>query len=236
MPQPKIIRSRRKTIALIVQADGSVVVRAPQRVTNRQIAEIVAEKAEWIRARQEQVQARPQAEAHKYSSGEQFWYLGRACPLLVTQGGRNRLEFSGGAFRLSVIPPSPLHLAGGKVEKERQALGQGLFTAWYRQQAQQVLGERVAQQAQRCGFSYRLVKITSARTRWGSCSTGGTLSFPWRLVMAPLAVIDYVVIHELVHTVIKGHGPDFWSRVEALAPEYKQYVSWLKENGASLEV
>jgi len=236
MPLPKIIRSRRKTIALIVQSDGSVVVRAPQRVTNRQIAEIVEEKAEWIRTRQEQVQARPQPELHRYTSGEQFWYLGTACPLLVTQGRHNRLDFSGGAFRLSVLPPSHLHLASGKVEKERQALGQLLFTAWYRRQAHQVLEERVALLAQRCGFSYRLVKITSARTRWGSCSTNGTLSFPWRLVMAPLAVVDYVVIHELVHTVIKGHGADFWSRVQALAPDYEQHVRWLKENGASLEL
>jgi predicted metal-dependent hydrolase len=236
MPLPKIIRSRRKTIALIVQADGSLVVRAPQRVTNRQIAEIVEQKAEWIRTRQEQVQTRPKPEVHHYSSGEQFWYQGRACPLLVTQGRQNRLEFSGGAFRLSVIPPSHLHLTDGKEEKARRALGQVLFTAWYRRQAHLLLEERVSLLAQRCGFSYRLVKITSARTRWGSCSSSGTLSFPWRLVMAPLAVIDYVVIHELVHTVIRGHGPDFWKQVQAFKPEYKQYVRWLKENGAQLEI
>ena len=236
MPLPKIIRSRRKTIALIVQGDGSVVVRAPQRVTNRQIAEIVEEKAEWIRSRQEQVQARPKAEIHQFTSGEQFWYLGSACRLLVTQGRQNRLEYSGWAFKLTVIPPSHLHLADGKAEKERRALGQALFTAWYRQQARQVLEERVSVLAQEHGFSYRRVKITSARTRWGSCSGLGTLSFPWRLVMAPPAVIDYVVVHELVHTLVKGHGSDFWSRVQVLAPEYKQYVRWLKESGAQLEI
>ncbi len=236
MPQPKIIRSRRKTIALIVQADGSVVVRAPQRVTNRQIAAIIEEKAEWIRTRQEQVQARPKAEVHQFTSGEQFWYLGSACRLQVTQGRQNRLEYSGGVFRLSVIPPSHLHLADGKAEKERRALGQALFSAWYRQQARQVLEERVSRLAQQHAFSYRQVKITSAHTRWGSCSSLGTLSFPWRLVMAPLAAIDYVVVHELVHTVVKGHGADFWGRVQALVPEYKQYIRWLKENGASLEI
>jgi predicted metal-dependent hydrolase len=236
MSLPKIIRSRRKTIALIVQADGSLVVRAPQRVTNRQIAKIVEEKAEWIQTRQEQVQARPKPESHQFTSGEHFWYLGSAYPLLVTQGRQNRLEFSGGAFRLSVIPPSHLHLTDGKEGKMRQALGQLLFTAWYRRQAHLVLEERVALLAQRHGFSYRQVKITSARTRWGSCSGRGTLNFPWRLVMAPLEVIDYVVVHELVHTVVKGHASDFWDRVQAITPEYKQYVRWLKETGASLEV
>jgi len=233
---PKVIRSRRKTIALIVQADGSLLVRAPQRVTNRQIAEIVEQKAEWIRTRQEQVQARPVAEVHHFASGEQFWYLGSACRLLVIQGRQNRLEYSGWAFKLTVIPPSHLHLADGKAEEERRALGKLLFTAWYRQQAHKVLVERVALLAQQHGFSYRQVKITSARTRWGSCSSRGTLSFPWRLVMAPEAVIDYVVVHELVHTVIRGHGPDFWKRVQTFVPEYKQHVRWLKENGGLLEV
>jgi predicted metal-dependent hydrolase len=234
--QPKIVRSRRKTIALIIQADGSLVVRAPQRVTTRQITEIVDQKAEWIRSRQEQVQTRPKPEEHQFASGEKFWYLGSACPLLVTQGRQNRLEFSGGAFRLSVIPPSHLHLTDGKEEKRRRTLGEILFTAWYRRQARQVLEERVSLLAERYGFNYRQVKITSARTRWGSCSGRGTLSFPWRLVMAPLAVIDYVVVHELVHTVVRGHGGDFWARVQALAPDYQQHVSWLKENGAMLEI
>jgi predicted metal-dependent hydrolase len=236
MPLHKIIRSRRKTIALIVQADGSLVVRAPQRVTNRQIAEIVEERAEWIRSRQEQMQARPQPKTHHYASGEKFWYLGSACLLLVSVGRKNRLEFSGGAFKLFVIPPSPLHLADGREEKVRVVIGQALFTAWYRRQARQVLEERVSLLAQRYGFNYRQVRITSARTRWGSCSGRGTLSFPWRLVMAPLAVIDYVVVHELVHTVVKGHGPDFWGRVQALMPGYKQHVQWLKENGTMLDL
>jgi predicted metal-dependent hydrolase len=227
VPLPKIIRSRRKTIALIIQADGSLVVRAPQRATNRQVAEIIEAKGEWIRARQAQVMARPKPAAHLFAGGELFWYLGKACPLLVTPGSRDRLEFSGGQFRLT-RPASP---AAGQSERARH-----LFETWYRRQARQVLEERAAVLAQRCGFSYRQVRITSARTRWGSCSSRGTLSFPWRLVMAPLAVIDYVVLHELVHTVANGHGPDFWTRVQALAPEYKQYVRWLKENGGMLEL
>ena len=235
MPLPKIIRSRRKTIALIVQADGSLIVRAPQRATNRRIAEILKEKAEWIRTRQAQSNIRPKPEEHQFASAEQFWYLGHACPLLVTEGTHNRLEYAGGQFRLFECPGSPLFPAPGK-GPHRVEIARALFTTWYRQQARQVLEERVSLLAQRWRFSYRQVKITSARTRWGSCSGRGTLSFPWRLVMAPLAVIDYVVVHELVHTEVKSHGPDFWGRVQAIVPEYKQYVMWLKENGAQLEI
>jgi len=231
MPLPKIIRSRRRTIALIIQADGSLVVRAPQRTTNRQIAELVAQKAEWIRARQAQALPRPKAEAHQFASGEQFWYLGSPCRLSVTEGSQDRLEFSGGQFKLSLHASAQLRHSSAW-----RGIAQAVFTIWYRRQARRVLEERVALLARRWGFSYRQVKITSARTRWGSCSTRGTLSFPWRLVMAPLAVIDYVVVHELVHTVVKGHGQAFWGRVQALMPEYKQYIRWLKENGALLEI
>ena len=249
MPPPKIIRSRRKTIALIVQADGNLIVRAPKRVTNRRIAEIVEEKAEWIRSRQASALAHPQPEAHQFASGERFWYLGSVYPVWVTEGKQDRLELAGGQFRLAACismaadggrgGASPLRDAVGKgsgQEARRKERAQALFTAWYRRQARQVLEERVARLAEQCGLSYCQVKITSAHTRWGSCSGRSTLSFPWRLVMAPLAVIDYVVVHELVHTVIKGHGPDFWGRVQALMPGYRQHIQWLKENGTMLEI
>ncbi len=231
MPLPKIIRSRRKTIALIVQTDGSLLVRAPQRTTNRQISELVEQKAEWIRARQAQALTRPKLEVHQFASGEQFWYLGSSCRLLVTEGSQERLEFSSGQFKLSLQASGQLRHSSAW-----RKTAQAVFTFWYRRQARRVLEERVALLARCWGFSYRQVKITSARTRWGSCSTRGTLSFPWRLVMAPLAVIDYVVLHELVHTVVKGHGQAFWERVQALLPEYKQYIRWLKENSALLEI
>ena len=272
-------------------------VRAPQRVPNRRIAEIVEEKAEWIRTRQAQAISRPKAEAHQFASGEQFWYLGSVYPLLVTGGKADRLEFSAGQFKLSVGLAAGAQNTGGRIssgdpcgthplrdaaakDKRRDAIAEGkgssrvantagkdkprdaiaegkggsrvanvagrdvhfeekaqaLFTAWYRRQARQVMEERVALLARACGFSYRQVKITSAKTRWGSCSGRGTLSFPWRLVMAPLAAIDYVVVHELVHTVVKGHGPDFWGRVQALMPDYQQKVRWLKENGGRMEI
>ena len=231
MPLPKIIRSRRKTIALIVQADGNLLVRAPQRATNRQISKLVEQKAEWIRARQTQALARPKAEVHQFTSGEHFWYMGRSYPLLVMQGNQDRLEFSGGQFKLSLHAESPL-----RYSRACKEIAQAVFTEWYRRQARQVLEERVALLARRWGYNYRQVKITSAHTRWGSCSTRGTLSFPWRLVMAPPLVIDYVVIHELVHTVVMGHGQAFWKSVQALIPEYKPYIRWLKENGTMLEV
>ena len=106
-----------------------------------------------------------------------------------------------------------------------------VFEKWYRARALQVLSERVNLLAARFGFRYEKLRITSARTRWGSCSSRGTLSFVWRLVMAPLEVIDYVVIHELTHLKIKNHSAQFWAEVARLMPAYKSSRDWLKKNG-----
>ena len=80
------------------------------------------------------------------------------------------------------------------------------------------------------------MKITDARTRWGSCSTRGSLNFSWRLVMAPPAVIDYVILHELAHLKIHNHSSNFWSRVAQLVPDYREHKKWLEQNGHLLAI
>ncbi len=94
--------------------------------------------------------------------------------------------------------------------------------------------ERVPGFAARYHLTYQRIKISSARTRWGSCSSRGTLSFTWRLVMAPLPVIDYVVIHELAHLIERNHSNRFWQQVGSMEPDYAKYRSWLKENSPRL--
>lgn len=216
---PIIIRSRRKTIELVIQADGKLVVRVPQRATNPQIQAVLEQKAEWIRAGRAEVLAHPKAPAKKYADGEEFWFLGKTYPLLIVEGQKSELELDGGGF---------------KFDSGALPQAQAVFTNWYRRQARQALTARVEHYATLHHFSYRQIKITSARQRWGSCSSRGVLSFPWRLVMAPPAAIDYVVVHELAHTRVRGHQRDFWEIVRAIMPQYKQYAEWLKKNGQML--
>ncbi len=217
----QVIRTRRKTIALIVRRDGSLVVRAPLRTTDETIRLLVEKKAGWITSRQELARSSyRQLKPKKYLSGEEFWYLGTLYPLEIIDRLRPPLELDG-SFRLS-----------------RSALPKAaaVFERWYRQQAFQVLSERAQAIASRHGFSYKRIRISSARTRWGSCSSRGTLSFTWRLVMAPLPVIDYVVVHELVHLQLKNHSREFWRRVGTLMPDYKQEMEWLEANGDLLSL
>jgi predicted metal-dependent hydrolase len=153
--------------------------------------------------------------AKQFRAGERFLFLGQEHSLRVVEKQRAALTFED-HFIISKIA----------LPKAAQA-----FERWYKFQALTVLNERVKFYAAKYGFQPGRIRITSARTRWGSCSSKGTLSFTWRLVMAPLEVIDYVVVHELVHLKVKNHSKTFWGNVAALMPDYKRHVAWLKANG-----
>jgi predicted metal-dependent hydrolase len=215
-----LIRTRRKTIALIVQRDGSLVVRAPLRASQAQVDRLVTDNDAWIRARQAQVKAAyPPQPPHKFLPGESFWYLGKQYGLEIT----------------AAQAAPPLTLADSfQLSQQAQPRAAQVFEGWYRQQAARVLAERVEFYAKRHAFSYQRLRISAARSRWGSCSAHGVLSFAWRLVMAPEPVIDYVVIHELAHLRVRNHSKTFWAQVAQIMPDYKQKVAWLKANGSKL--
>lgn len=106
--------------------------------------------------------------------------------------------------------------------------------AEYKKLAKETIPPRVQEFAKEYGFSYNTVKITSATTRWGSCTSKKTLNFTYRLALAPQEVIDYVIVHELCHLRQMNHSSKFWDEVRAIMPEYKKQEKWLKENGASI--
>jgi predicted metal-dependent hydrolase len=214
-----LIHSRRKTIALIIQRDGSLTVRAPLRMPEASIQEFVQNHNDWIRKKQAQLKSSLLPTKKGFVEGETFSYLGKEYPLNIKAVQRSALIFSGTNFQLHK----------SSTLQARQA-----FIQWYKTQALKVISERVVHIAKKNKLTYQKVRITSARTRWGSCSSIGTLSFTWRLVLAPAEVIDYVVVHELVHTQIRNHSPKFWRKVAEVMPEYNLYTAWLKKNGRFL--
>ena len=215
----QIIRTKRKSIALIVEPDGRLVVRAPIRISDGDIKHLVKQKERWIRDKQKQVKDKSsQSKPKVYMEGEEFLYLGKSYQLKI------------------VADLNPALVLSRKFYLSRRALpkAESVFTEWYREQARAVISERVKLYAARHGFTYRKIRITSARTRWGSCSSMGNLNFTWRLVMAPPEVIDYVVVHELAHLRVNNHSKEFWKQVEGIMPDYRQRLKWLKENGRKL--
>jgi predicted metal-dependent hydrolase len=219
IPIDHLIHSRRKTVALIIQRDGSLTVRAPLRMPQAAVLEFVQSHSDWIHRKQAQVKASPPPQEKSFTAGESFLYLGKEYPLTLVASQRPSLVFSASRFRL----------ARSALPKARQT-----FIRWYRLQAHSLISARVESLAKEHKFSWKKIRISSARTRWGSCSSAGTLSFTWRLVLAPPEVIDYVVVHELVHTQVRNHSSKFWRRVADIMPAYKNHVSWLKKNGRFL--
>lgn len=214
----QLIRSKRRTIALIVERDGSLTVRAPKRTALRDVHSFIREKSDWILRTRARLKSVPQPREKRFVEGEKFFFLGSEYELRLARSGRTALRFDRGFdLRISAQKRGAVH-----------------FTRWYKQQAFKIISERVDQFSKRYNFKPGRVKITSARTRWGSCSSNGSLNFSWRLIMAPLDVIDYVVLHELAHLRVKSHSKRFWKVVEEMVPDHKARRKWLREHGESL--
>ncbi len=215
-----LIRSKRRTVALIVQPDGTLQVRAPLRLPEAQIRAFVESKADWVREKQAKAQLamKNAPHPHRYVDGEQFPYLGQFYPIAIVERARPALALEGERFLLS---------------RAAQPEAARIFELWYRKQAARIISERLSSYGplfQKIGCKYQKVRISSARTRWGSCSSLGTLSFSWRLVMVPPAMIDYVVVHELAHLRYHNHSKDFWDLVKTFMRDYKARRTWLKAN------
>jgi predicted metal-dependent hydrolase len=214
----EIVRSKRKTLAVIVQPDGSLVVRAPLRAPERSIWEFIEIHADWIEKKKAEALAALPATPRQYVPGELFMYLGNAYPLEIVKGQKTPLILEE-RFKLAEACQSKAKL---------------VFERWYRAQAREILNERVDLYAHQHGFQYKKIGITSARTRWGSCSSNGSLNFSWRLIMAPIEAVDYVVVHELAHTVFHNHSRRFWKKLETIMPDHKERRKWLRKNGPGL--
>ncbi len=214
----QLIRSRRRTIALIVERDGSLTVRAPKRAALKDIQFFIQQKADWIIRTREKLKSTVEPAKKQYVEGEKFPFLGNEYELKLVRPQRPALKFDQGFYL-------------GRTAQKR---GEALFMRWYKGRAFLVISERVNLFAARYGFLPKQVRITSAKTRWGSCSPDGTLNFTWRLVMAPLDVIDYVVAHELAHLRVKSHSRRFWKAVEGIFPDHKAQRKWLREHGERL--
>lgn len=111
-----------------------------------------------------------------------------------------------------------------------------LLLGWYKEQARRKIPDRVNWYGRRIGLETGPIKITDARKRWGSCGKRNSLNFSWRLIIAPLHVLDYVVIHELAHTVERNHSRRFWSKVATMCPSYRSGMRWLKDNEHLLQI
>lgn len=219
MFSPRILRSRRRTIAIEVRSDGQVWVRTPLRTPKFQIEQILEAKNAWITKKLDQLKhGKAQRQPHAFQAGELLPYLGLWLPLQYSDQHAS-IHLTGEA----IVLPSQYR------SKAREAL-----VAWYRSEARRICTALTTTLARQHNLSYAILRISSAQTRWGSCSSKHTLSFSWRLVMAPLKVIEYVVLHELAHLRVPNHSREFWKQLAEWQPDYETQRKWLKREGHAL--
>ena len=212
----KIIRSDRKTLSVGIDAFGRITVRAPRRTSDERINAFLKEKEAWILKHTQNKAGRQALLPSENLNGFTFLLLGETHRLILYNGGKVRYE-----------KPDILLPIGNAKER---------LVKWLKENAKRIFTEACTRRAAEMGVAFPSVSVTSARTRWGSCSYNNALHFTFRLLYAPKEVIDYVIVHELCHIKEKNHGANFWSLVGKYCPDYKEKRAWLRSRGYLLHI
>jgi len=216
----RVVFSKRKTLNITVERDRSVVVTAPEGTSLEKIRQVVESRKLWIYEKIRHAQKYsplPHAPGKELVSGESLFYLGRQYRIELTDE-KGEIEFE----QKFLIPR--------KLTDKPEA-----FRKWFMVKAEEKILPRVAIHAKNLGVIYKQAKIGDGKYRWGSCTPNDNVIFNWRLIKAPMFVIDYVVVHELTHLIESNHTPEFWNIVRAQAPTMEKAKVWLQKHGALLE-
>lgn len=227
MIEYRVIRSQRSTADLIIERDGSVLVRAPVWVGDEQAAALVESRLYWIfQSLAEWRDLNATRVLREYRNGEGFLYLGRAYRLLLVADQEEPLLLKNGRFCLR----------RDLVERSDPESVRAMFRDYYVARGHEQLRRRVDYFAPKVGVAPTSVDVRELGNRWASCSTKANLAFHWKCVMAPQTIVDYIVVHELCHLHHRDHTDAFWNEVDKVLPQYRERKEWLRKNGAGLDV
>jgi predicted metal-dependent hydrolase len=217
-------RSKRaKNIRIVVSGDG-VMVTLPERTAERHAHAFVFERAQWIeRSLARFADERELIEARTLADGSFVPFLGGEFVLKLLDGPSGRVHVHGDELRVRVPDHSRATVAAA-------------LERWYRRQAKAVFAERLDAVVARNRTTYERIAIRDQKTRWGSCSTSGTISFNWRLLLAPEEVLDYVVEHEAAHIEVRDHSPRFWALMDERVDDWRDSRDWLRRHGGTLHL
>ena len=216
----KVTYTDRKTIALEVERDGHLRVRAPKTTSDEDIEHFVQRRRFWVYQKRKSVQSQAEiARKREYVSGETFPYLGRHYRLDVRDIPDGELRFE----NKFILPRQLLYKAGN------------CFHAWYKARADERIGTHTRRWAKSMGIEFNRVMISDMSRRWATCTAKKNLNFNWRLIMAPMQVVDYVIVHELAHIIEPEHSDKFWNLVRITLPHYRNSLNWLEKHGQELE-
>ena len=215
----KVKYSNRRTLGLVIDRDKTIYVNAPNGVKKEKINKFIDKKKSWIYHKLNNKQKFRDLSEKEFVSGSSILYMGRNYNLDVNTYKHKGIKFNG-KFLLST--------------KEKNNVNH-LFKEWFIQKANEKIIFLVEENAKKLGVKYNLSGIKELKYRWGSCTPKNNLYFNWRLIKAPLSVINYVIMHELTHLIEPNHTKRFWSIIKSQQPNYEKAKYWLKENGQILE-
>lgn len=213
--------ARRRTLEIVVERDGALIVTAPPGVPSASLRDFVRRKRMWVyRQLARKEVSRREVPRKVFVDGEGLPYLGRN-------------------YRLRLVPEADVavKLQGGRIvmPKALAPAGRDHLIHWYCARAQSWLRTKVREYASRMEVEPAGVRVQDLGYRWGSCGKGGWLYFHWKTILLPAHIAEYVVVHEMTHLREPHHTHAFWRRVERTMPDFERRKAWLTEQGNGVE-
>lgn len=214
--------SRKKTLSVFIERDGSIKVLAPLTASQNKIEDAIKSKeylifsklAKWKELNKGKVN-------RKFVNGQSFLYFGKNYRLSIVDSQDVRLKISGGFFKL---------------HKKYLDKAEQVFKSFYKEKAINKIAERLDIIGNKFSSKPASIKVIELKNRWASWSPKHVLHFHWKCAMAPVSVLDYIITHEMVHLKFPNHSKEFWNELDKKMPNYKKYENWLKQNGVKLSL
>ncbi len=220
--------ARRQTVSIEVRA-AKVVIRAPYNTAQSFLLAFLQQKAPWVRSKiaEQQAAMARLPDTVNYRQGSQLDFMNESLRLVIGRGARGAIARVGQELHLLL----PTRARAPEQEQIR-----ALLARWYQQQALQILSRKTAELCARAGLVCNSVKVRATRSKWGHCTSRGVIQYNWQILLAPEAIVDYLVAHEVSHLRHHNHSAEFWTLVTHLCPSCKADRAWLKANGARLSL
>lgn len=216
-----IVYSNRKTMSIVIERDRSVTVRVPHDTSEELVEQEIEKRKRNIFRKINHNQKYPlEKQTKEFVSGESLLYLGNTYQLFVVDK-----SIDGVIFDSKFI-----------ISKQNQKRAKQLFKEWYQNSATEIIVPKAIAIAKQIGVSFNKINILDLKYRWGSCTPKDNIHFNWRLIKAPMNVIEYIIVHELTHLLEANHTPEFWNRVKTSLPRFTSAKKWLLDYGYELEV
>lgn len=222
-----IIYKKRKTIGIYIDLYGNIEMRVPKEATEEQVIAVLEGKWNWVQKKSKEMKDRTAGYTKKvYEHGEEFLYLGKEYPVFILENAEEQLDYV--TFKEEKLY---VHVREQNEDRMKQALKR-----FYYQQCKAIVEKRIQIYQPEFKVKPRGIRISDNKSNWGTCNSRYELTFNWKLSMAPIEVIDYVIVHEMCHMVHLNHERSFWRLVGKIIPDYEERKAWLAQSSWKMTI